>query len=311
MSAEGCSQKDPINVVWMEKAVDNPEMDLATTMEIGGSLKMVTPAGRCLASTSHVGPSDSFPHAPSVEENLQFMVEYLMNLLPPVERLFLNEQRGERRSADVLRSLVHVGQCLISLINSNLSTPMMEKEKIDLLKYKLEHLEKDNAELAKELSFTEEALQEAQESILHRDEELRQAERQIEALEQQKSMADRRIEDLEGWIRILEWQRSKAERDYRWTRDDLEHLKGILEARRDFSCLESRSRRSPDGGPSKRVRIFERTSCGERAPRGDKRFAVKGVQASLELLSGVQEIGSEVEHLKKRLEERKVNHKIL
>ena len=61
----------------------------------------------------------------------------------------------------------------MSLASSNLDIPMMEKEEIDLLKYRLEHLKKDNVELAKELSFIEEALQEAQESILHRDEELR------------------------------------------------------------------------------------------------------------------------------------------
>ena len=64
-----------------------------------------------------------------------------------------------------------MGQCLASLVSFNLDVPMMEKEEIDLLKYWLEHLERDNIELAKELSFTEEALQEAQESILYRDEE--------------------------------------------------------------------------------------------------------------------------------------------
>ena len=53
----------------------------------------------------------------------------------------------------------------------------MEKEEIDLLNYWLEHLERDNTELAKELSLTKKALQEAQESILRRDEELRQVER--------------------------------------------------------------------------------------------------------------------------------------
>ena len=95
-----------------------------------------------------------------------------MNFLPSVERLFLNKQRGEKQSADALRSLVHIGQCLASLPSSNLSVSTMEKEEIDLLKYKLEHLEKDNVELAKKLNFIEEALQEAQESILYQDEKL-------------------------------------------------------------------------------------------------------------------------------------------
>ena len=156
----------------MEKVVDNPEKDLTMMMEIGGSLEMVTTARCFLASTSHMESSDSMPHAPSIEEILQSIVKYLRNLIPPVERLFLNEQRGEKRSVDILRSLIHVGQCLVSLTSFNLDVPTMEKE-IDLLKYRLEHLERDNTELTKELSFTEEAFQEVQESILHRDEELR------------------------------------------------------------------------------------------------------------------------------------------
>ena len=80
----------------MEKMVDILEMDLATMMETRGSLEMATPVGHFLASTSYMGPSDSIPHAPSIEESLQSMVEYLMNLLPLVERLFLNEQKGKR-----------------------------------------------------------------------------------------------------------------------------------------------------------------------------------------------------------------------
>ena len=50
-----------------------------------------------------------------------------------------------------------------------------------MLKYRLEHLERDNTELTKELSFTEEALQEVQKSILYRKEELRQVIAQIRA----------------------------------------------------------------------------------------------------------------------------------
>ena len=80
----------------MEKVVDNSEKDLTTMMETGGSLEMVTPAGYFLASTSHAGSSDSTLHAPSIVESLQSMMEYLKNLLPLVERLFLNEQMGEK-----------------------------------------------------------------------------------------------------------------------------------------------------------------------------------------------------------------------
>ena len=65
-----------------------------------------------------------------------------------------------------------MGQYLTSLISSNLNVLTMKKKEIDLLKYRLEHLERDNTELAKELDFIEEAFQEMQESILHRDEEL-------------------------------------------------------------------------------------------------------------------------------------------
>ena len=61
----------------------------------------------------------------------------------------------------------------MSLISSNLDVPTMEKEEIDLLKDRLEYLERNNTELVKKLSFTKEALQEIQESILHQDEELR------------------------------------------------------------------------------------------------------------------------------------------
>ena len=54
----------------------------------------------------------------------------------------------------------------------NLNVSIMEKEEIDLLKYRSEQLERNNIELVKELSFTEETLQEAQESIFHRDKKL-------------------------------------------------------------------------------------------------------------------------------------------
>ena len=78
---------------------------------------------------------------------------------------------------------MHVGQCLASLVSCYFNVSAIEKEEIDLLKYRLEHLERDNTELVKKLSFTKEAFQEVQESILHCDEQLRQAQRQIEALE--------------------------------------------------------------------------------------------------------------------------------
>ena len=52
-------------------------------------------------------------------------------------------------------------QCLASLASSNLDVLTMEMEEIDLLKYRLKYLERDNTELAKELSFIEETLQEA------------------------------------------------------------------------------------------------------------------------------------------------------
>ena len=76
MSVEGCFKKDRTEVVWIEKVVDNPKKDLATTMETGESLKMVTPTEHFLASTSHAGPSDSMSHAPSIGEIFQSTVEY-------------------------------------------------------------------------------------------------------------------------------------------------------------------------------------------------------------------------------------------
>ena len=91
MSIEGCSKKDLVEVPRMEKMVDNPEKDLTMMMETGGSLEMMTPAGYFLASTAHTGPSDLTPRAPSTVESLQSAMEYLRNLLSPVERLFLNE----------------------------------------------------------------------------------------------------------------------------------------------------------------------------------------------------------------------------
>ena len=81
--------------------------------------------------------------------------------------------------------------------------------------------------------------------------------------------------------------------------------------RRGSPYLKTYSQKSSNGDPSKRVRISEGTNHGERAPRGDGRSTFKGVQVSSEPLSKVQEIGLEVEHLKKRLEERKINHKLL
>ena len=83
-----------------------------------------------------------------------------------------------------MRSFAYVGQCPASLVNSNLDAPTMKKEEINLLKYRLKHLERDNTELAKELNLIKEALQEVQESILHQDKELQQAKRWIETLEQ-------------------------------------------------------------------------------------------------------------------------------
>ena len=142
----------------MEKVVDNPEKDLTMTMETEGFLEMATLARCFLVSTSHAGPSDPMPRAPSIGKIFQSTMKYLRNLLPPIERLFLNEQMGEKQSVDALRSLVHMGQYLTSLASSNLNVPTIEKEEINLLKYRLEHLERDNTELAKELSFTEEAL---------------------------------------------------------------------------------------------------------------------------------------------------------
>nr|XP_010920206.1 paramyosin-like [Elaeis guineensis] len=105
----------------------------------------------------------------------------------------------------------------------------MEKEEINLLKYRSEQLERNNVELMKKLDFIEEALQEAQESILHRDEELRWVERKIVAFKRLKSKDDKKIEGLEEWIRTLEKQKSEVERDYHRTHDDLEHLRRTLE----------------------------------------------------------------------------------
>ena len=70
-----------------------------------------------------------------------------------------------------------VDECLASLVSFNLNVLTMEKEEINLLKYRLEQLERNNTELVKKLNFTKEALQESQELILHQDEELQQIER--------------------------------------------------------------------------------------------------------------------------------------
>ena len=80
----------------MEKVVDNPEKDLMMAMKIGRSLETVTPAWCLPASTSPVGPSNPMFHASSVGEKLQSTIEYLRNLLPLAERLFLDDQRGEK-----------------------------------------------------------------------------------------------------------------------------------------------------------------------------------------------------------------------
>ena len=144
MSVEGCFKKDLTEIARMEKVVGNLEKDLAMTTKIERSLEMATPAWCFLASTSPVGPSNPMLRAPFAGENLQSMVEYLRNLLPPVERLFLNEQKGKKQSVDALRFFVHVGQCLASLTGSNVNVPSIEKEEIDLLKHRLEHLEKNN-----------------------------------------------------------------------------------------------------------------------------------------------------------------------
>ena len=77
-----------------------------------------------------------------------------------------------------------VDECLASLVSFNLNILTMEKEEINLLKYQLEQLERNNTELVKKLNFTKEALQESQESILRQDEELQQIERQLEAFKQ-------------------------------------------------------------------------------------------------------------------------------
>ena len=108
MSVQGRFEKDLIEEVWMKEAVDNPEKHLTTKMEIGGSLEMVTPTGHFFASTAHMGHLNPTSRIPSIGEILQSVVEYLRNLLPPVERLFVNEQRGEKWSTDALRSPAHV-----------------------------------------------------------------------------------------------------------------------------------------------------------------------------------------------------------
>ena len=81
--------------------------------------------------------------------------------------------------------------------------------------------------------------------------------------------------------------------------------------RKDSSSFETHSQSSLSGGPPKRIRISEGMSRGERVLRGDGCFASRGVQTFPEPLSRVQETGSEVEYLKKRLTERKINHKLL
>ena len=96
MSIEGRSEKNLTEIVWMEKVIDNLGMDLTTTIETGGSLEIATPVEHFLIFTSHARPLDLMPHAPSTGEILQSTVVYLKNLLLPAEKLFLNEQRGER-----------------------------------------------------------------------------------------------------------------------------------------------------------------------------------------------------------------------
>ena len=91
MSVERYSEKDPTEVARIEKMVNNSEKDLVTMMKTEGSLEMVTPAWRFLSSASHVEPSNSIPRAPSTVESLQSAMEYLRNLQPSVERLFLDE----------------------------------------------------------------------------------------------------------------------------------------------------------------------------------------------------------------------------
>ena len=63
MSIEECSEKDPIEKVWMEETIDNPKKDLRSS-------KMVILVGCFLASTAHVGPSDPMSHTSSTGEIL-------------------------------------------------------------------------------------------------------------------------------------------------------------------------------------------------------------------------------------------------
>ena len=96
MSVERCSKKDLIETARMEKAVDTPKKDLMTAMETERSLEIATSVSCFLASTSPTGSSDPMLRAPSVGENLQSIAENLRNLLPPVERSFLNKQKKEK-----------------------------------------------------------------------------------------------------------------------------------------------------------------------------------------------------------------------
>ena len=56
------------------------------------------------------------------------------------------------------------------------------KEEVDLLKYQLEQVERNNSELAKELDFSEEVHREIQEIFSYRDNELRRVKKRIEDL---------------------------------------------------------------------------------------------------------------------------------
>ena len=84
---------------------------------------------------------------------------------------------------------------LANFVGSTSDAPTLElttaREEIVLLKYQLEQVERIYTELTRVLNSSEEALQEAQETIIHHDDKIRRAERRIADLERQRSRVER------------------------------------------------------------------------------------------------------------------------
>nr|XP_010907008.1 uncharacterized protein LOC105033787 [Elaeis guineensis] len=161
----------------------------------------------------------------------------------------------------------HGGTLLGQLVGDTSDASSLEltaaKKDVDLSKYQLEQVERNNCELAKELGFSEKTRREAQEIINHRDDELKRAEE--------------RIEDLDR-------QRSRVERDWHHARDDLKRLRRTLREKRsrDHASSKAHSRRSPNGSSAKRAKSSKKESHSERTPQREERSAFGRVQTTPE-----------------------------